>query len=87
VLLVLGGVIGVSTVGRGSDESAPPPRTHNAAHLAAKQLSPAAALGGASALARTTFAIPPPHWLVGLRPAVVTNRNDRLGWQADPYAE
>jgi hypothetical protein len=42
---------------------------------------------GASALAAQTYVIPPPRWLIGRRPALVTSRVGGLGWRTDPYAK
>ena len=42
---------------------------------------------GASALAAQSYVIPPPRWLAGRRPALVTSRVGGLGWRTDPYAK
>jgi len=40
---------------------------------------------GASALAGARLVIPPPRWVAGLRPSVLTARVGGLGWRTDPY--
>jgi hypothetical protein len=59
-----------------------------AARVRASPSIDAAALEGASALARTDVVIPPPRWLVNhSRPEthLRTARIGGLGWQTDPY--
>jgi hypothetical protein len=95
VFLVLAGVAGLAVVGAslkadpGSslDAAGPtaPPAQARATTRPTASID-AATLEGASALAGTTFVIPPPRWLASHRaPTLPTVRLGGLGWQSDPY--
>jgi hypothetical protein len=92
VFLVLAGVAGLAVAGgTGSDAAAPDasstaPLTQARATTRPTASIDAATLEGASALAGTTFVIPPPRWLASHRVTTrPTARLSGLGWQVDPY--